>query len=69
MKKLKFSDCIGGCEEGIFYRNKRDLTCADPGALYVSEKDDPVNGGWFYTYFTGDVQLEEGEYRRAAYKC
>lgn len=69
MKKLKFSDCIGDCEEGIFYRNKRDLTCADPGVLYVSEKDDPVNGGWFYTYFTGDVQLEEGEYRRAAYKC
>lgn len=69
MKKLKFNDCTENYEEGLFYYNKRDLDCADPGAIFVSEKDDPVYGGWFYTYFTGDVKLDEGEYHRAAYRC
>ena len=69
MKKLDYDNCLKDYEQGLFYRNKRDLDCADPGAIYVSEEDDPVNGGWFYTYFTGDVKLEEGEYHRAAYRC
>lgn len=69
MKELKFNDCTENYEEGVFYFNKRDLDCADPGAIYVSEKDDPVYGGWFYTYFTGDLKLDEGEYHRAAYRC
>lgn len=69
MKKLEFNNCIENYEEGLFYKNKSDLDCADPGAIYVSEKDDPEYGGWFYTYFTGDTTLEEGEYHRAAYRC
>ena len=69
MKKPEFNNCIENYEEGLFYKNKSDLDCADPGALYVSEEDDPEYGGWFYTYFTGDSALEEGEYHRAAYRC
>lgn len=69
MKKPEFNNCIENYEEGLFYKNKSDLDCADPGAIYVSEEDDPEYGGWFYTYFTGDTALEEGEYHRAAYRC
>ena len=69
MKKPEFNNCIENYEEGLFYKNKSDLDCADPGAIYVSEEDDPEYGGWFYTYFTGDIALEEGEYHRAAYRC
>lgn len=69
--KLKYNDCIENYEEGLFYRNKSDLDCADPGAIYVSEEDDPEYGGWFYTYFTGEIRLDEGErdYRMSAYRC
>ena len=69
MKKPEFNNCIENYEEGLFYKNKSDLDCADPGAIYVSVEDDPEYGGWFYTYFTGDTALEEGEYHRAAYRC
>ena len=68
MKKLEFNDCLNGYEEGLFYFNKCDLGSADPGALYVSVEDDPVNGGWFYTYFTGEVGMDSGD-RIAAYRC
>lgn len=71
MKKLNFNNCTENYEEGLFYRNKSDLDCADPGAIFVSEEDDPVYGGWFYTYFTGEIKLDEGErdYRMSAYRC
>ena len=68
MKKLEFNDCLNGYEEGLFYFNKCDLGSADPGALYVSVEDDPVTGGWFYTYFTGEVGMDSGD-RIAAYRC
>ena len=41
MKKPEFNNCIENYEEGLFYKNKSDLDCADPGAIYVSEEDDP----------------------------
>ena len=68
MKNLSFNDCIESYEDGLFYYNKRDLGCADPGALYVSVQEDPKYGGWFYTYFTGEVLLDQGN-RISAYRC
>ncbi len=40
-------------DSSIFYRNDQQIGGADPGAIYVSEEDDPVNGGWFYMVITG----------------
>ena len=53
MKELKFSDGTGEIDKTLFYKNDFSISCADPGCLYVSEKDDPINGGWFYMYSTG----------------
>ncbi len=69
MKSIEFDSCLQEYEQGLFYFNKRDLSCADPGALYVDKSLDPINGGYFYTYFTGELNLEEGDYHKAAYRC
>lgn len=70
MKKIDYNDCINNYEEGLFYYNNLSIPCADPGAIYVSEEDDPVYGGWFYTYFTGEIKLDEGDrFAMSAYRC
>ncbi len=69
MKKLEFSDCIDSYPKELFYKNDFSVVCADPGCLYVSEKDDPENGGWFYMYSTGYSAAEGKEYAFSAYPC
>lgn len=36
----------------LYYRNDLITDGADPGVMYVSEEEDPVNGGWFYMTVT-----------------
>ncbi len=69
MKKLTFNSCHDGYESGLFYMNKRDIPCADPGALYVSVEDDPKHGGYFYTYFTGEAAVNQQDHKLAAFRC
>ncbi len=69
MNKLRFSDGIGESDKTLFYKNDFSVTCADPGCIYVSEKDDPVNGGWFYMYSTGHCSPKSGDYAFAAFPC
>ncbi len=37
----------------LYGMNGNDIRGADPGCLWVSKEDDPVNGGYFYMYMTG----------------
>lgn len=55
--EIRFSDGSMGehnYDTSLYYRNDQDLFGADPGAIYVSEEDDPVYGGWFYMAVTGN---------------
>ncbi|MBO5223800.1 MAG: carboxypeptidase regulatory-like domain-containing protein [Clostridia bacterium] len=48
-------------DASLFYRNDKDIEGADPGAIYVSEEDDPVYGGWFYMAVTGYDWQKKGD--------
>ena len=69
MKELKFSDGTGEIDKTLFYKNDFSISCADPGCLYVSEKDDPINGGWFYMYSTGHCDSKDGDCAYTAFPC
>lgn len=40
----------GQVNDTFYYRNDCYVSGADPFVLYVDEKDDPVNGGYYYMY-------------------
>lgn len=48
-------DEFGRWDDDYFEKNgNSDATSPDPGVFYVSEEEDPVWGGYFYRYQTGD---------------
>ena len=54
------------------YMSNKDMTvfAADPGCIYVSEEEDPVNGGWFYMYTTGQEKGDpSADYKLYAIRC
>ncbi len=49
---------VGMAEDGsynreMYYANQQSPNGADPGAIYVPEEQDPVYGGYYYMYITG----------------
>lgn len=42
-----------GYDENLFYENDMEAACADPTAIYITDKNDP-DYGWFYMYPTSD---------------
>ena len=40
-----------GYDENLFYENDMEAACADPTAIYITDKNDP-DYGWFYMYPT-----------------
>lgn len=77
--KISFSDGTGygNCDydKTLFYKNDLITDGADPGVMYVSEEEDPINGGWFYMTVTSHCSYEkvwggDGVYYRAgAFLC
>ncbi len=49
-------DDAGRWDSDYFMKNgSSDVDCADPGCFYVSEEEDPVWGGYYYRYQTGQT--------------
>lgn len=77
--KLNYSDGTGyggqDYDKTLFYRNDLITDGADPGVMYVSEEEDPINGGWFYmtvTSHAGYNKIYAGNktfYESAAFLC
>ena len=40
-----------------FYRNDLDVCCGDAGCIYVSPEEDPVWGGYYYLYQSGNDNM------------
>lgn len=56
--------------DNYFYNDERIYYIADPDVIYVDEKDDPVNGGYFYMYGSSNVMsgsLYTGNYDASYY--
>lgn len=54
-----------GYDENLFYENDMEAACADPTAIYITDKNDP-DYGWFYMYPTSDSDF--GCHGFSAYK-
>lgn len=54
-----------GYDENLFYENDMEAACADPTAIYITDKNDP-DYGWFYLYPTSDSDF--GCHGFSAYK-
>ncbi len=52
----------------LFYRNTFSQDGADPGAIWVDEKEDSVYGGYFYIVTTGG-ELNDGTAVTGAFSC
>lgn len=65
----------GDYDKTLFYRNDLITDGADPGVMYVSEEEDPENGGWFYMTVTSHCTYNKtwsGDgvyYRNGAFMC
>ena len=64
---LGYYDEIGdGYNPTLFYQNSIQDFGADPGAIYITDTNDPENYGWFYLYPTCDY--DAGTYGIVAYR-
>ena len=45
-----------------FYRNDLDVCCGDAGCIYVSPEEDPVWGGYYYLYQSGNDNMYYQKY-------
>lgn len=68
-----FSDVNTGREydSDVFYRNDLNVFGGDADVIYVSEKEDPEYGGYFYMYTSGNdgVVLQQYSDHRACITC
>lgn len=56
--QLPHYDGVANSEEydsSVFYRNELTVFGGDSDVIWVSEEQDPVNGGWFYQYTSGNT--------------
>lgn len=58
----------GNYNNKLYGMNGNDVENADPGCFYLSEEEDPVYGGYFYMYPTGNATAEGGSLNDPYYK-
>lgn len=63
-------DSLGRLNSDVYYQNSDFyVSRGDPQAIYVSEEDDPVYGGYYYLYVSSEWDRPYGSYFVYANEC